>query len=401
MANHLVRKIDKKNWKIKIIDGHKTHYYQPGFLFIPFGTYTEKDVIRPKKKFIPKSVEYIHEKVELINTEKNIVRLTSGESIDYNVLIVATGTKIVPDEIHGLTNEVTWLKTAFDFYTIEGALALSEKFKSFKEGNLVINIAEMPIKCPVAPLEFAFLADEFFTKKGVRENIEITYVTPLSGPFTKENCSLVLGHLLEEKNIQLVSDFNIEKVDGESKKIISYDEKEVDFNCLVTVPTNMGDDLIENSEMGDELNFVPTDKHTLQSKIHENIFVIGDATGLPSSKAGSVAHFQADILTKNVMNFINNKALKPDFDGHANCFIESGFGKAFLIDFNYDVEPVEGKFPFPIVGPMSLLKESRLNHIGKLSFKWIYWNILLRGLPMPGIPTQMKTWGKKINTIKK
>ena len=397
MANHLSRKIDRKNWEIKIIDEHQTHYYQPGFLFIPFGTYSEKDVVKKKSDFIPKKVEYIQEKIEKINPEKNVVNLKNGSTVEYNILIIATGTKIAPDEIEGLADENVWHKDAFDFYTFEGAKALFKRFENFNEGKLVIDIAEMPIKCPVAPLEFAFLADAFFTKKGVRQNIDISYVTPLSGAFTKQNCSLVLGHLLGDKNIKMIPDFNIEEVKGEEKKIVSYDEKEVDYDVLVSIPTNMGDEVIENSDMGDELNFVPTDRNTLQSKNFENIFVIGDATDLPSSKAGSVAHFQADILTENVMNFINGKPLHPDFDGHANCFIESGFGKAFLIDFNYDVEPVEGKFPFPIVGPMSLLKESRLNHLGKMAFKFIYWNILLRGLPMPGIPTQMKTWGKKLN----
>ena len=396
MANHLARKIDHKNWNITIIDEHKTHYYQPGFLFIPFGTYSEKDVIKKKSDFIPKKVEYISEKIETIEPQANTIKLENGNSIEYNILIVATGCKIVPDEIDGLTDVSIWHKDAFDFYTFEGAMALQKKFENFKGGKLVIHIAEMPIKCPVAPLEFAFLADSFFTKKGIRNDIELIYATPLSGAFTKQNCSTVLGHLLSEKNIKLIPDFNIESVDSNSKKMISFDGKEIDFDCLATIPTNMGDELIENSDMGDELNFIPTDKHTLQSKDHDNIFVIGDATDLPSSKAGSVAHFQAEILTHNVMNFIKNKPLKPDFDGHANCFIESGFGKAFLIDFNYDVEPVEGKFPFPIIGPMSLLKESRLNHFGKMAFKHIYWNVLLRGLPMPGIPTQMKTWGKKL-----
>jgi len=396
MANHLNRKIDRKNWEITIIDEHQTHYYQPGFLFMPFGTYTEKDVIRNKSDFIPKKVNYIQEKIEKIEPEQNKVSLKNGEVIDYHILIIATGTKIAPDEIDGMADENVWHKDVFDFYTIEGAKALHNRFKNLNEGKVVINIAEMPIKCPVAPLEFAFLADAYFTKKGVRDNIDLTYVTPLSGAFTKQNCSNVLGHLLGEKNIKIVPDFNIEEVKGTEKKIVSYDDKEIDYDVLVSIPTNMGDDLIDNSDMGDELNFVPTDKNTLQSKNYENIFIIGDATDLPSSKAGSVAHFQADILKENVMNFINNKPLHPDFDGHANCFIESGFGKAFLIDFNYDVEPVEGKFPFPVIGPMSLLKESRLNHFGKMAFKFIYWNILLRGLPMPGIPTQMKTWGKKL-----
>ncbi len=395
MANHLNRKLSKNEWKITIVDQHKTHYYQPGFLFIPFGTYTEKDVIKTKKQFIPKSVEYIEKAIGVIEHDKNNVVLKDGTNLSYDILIIATGSKIVPEETDGLKDE-GWHKNVFDFYTIEGAVALRDKLKTWEGGKFVIHLTEMPIKCPVAPLEFAMLADSFFHKKGIREKVEMTYITPLSGAFTKQNCSNVLGYLLDEKDINMVPDFDVELVNEQENFIQSYDDKKVNYDLLVTIPTNMGDDVIERSGLGDDLNFVPTHKHSLQSKKKENIFVIGDATDLPSSKAGSVAHFQAEVLTKNIMKFINGKELVQEFDGHANCFIESGFGKAFLIDFNYDVEPVEGTFPLPIVGPFSLLKESRINHMGKLAFRYIYWNMLLKGLPMPGITTQMSKLGKKL-----
>jgi sulfide:quinone oxidoreductase len=395
MANHLNRKMNSNEWKITIVDKHKTHYYQPGFLFIPFDTYNEKDVTKQKSKFIPKNVNYIQEGIEIIDHENNLVKLENGQKLNYDVLIIATGAKIVPDETDGLNDE-GWYKDVFDFYTIEGATALRDKLKNWEGGKFVVHLTEMPIKCPVAPLEFCFLADAFFHKKGIRDKVEMTYITPLTGAFTKQNCSNVLGYLMEEKGIKIVPDFDVELVNEKDRFIQSYDDQKVDYDLLVTVPTNMGDDVIERSGLGDDLNFVPTDKFTLQSKKKVNIFVIGDANDLPSSKAGSVAHFQAEVLTKNIMNFINGKELIEEFDGHANCFIESGFGKAFLIDFNYDVEPVEGTFPLPIVGPFSLLKESRLNHIGKLAFRYIYWHMLLKGYPMPGITAHMSKIGKKL-----
>ena len=157
----------------------------------------------------------------------------------------------------------------------------------------------------------------------------------------------------------------------------------------------MGDDLIARSGMGDDLNYVPTNKATLQSLANENIFAIGDATNLPTSKAGSVAHFEAEILTENIQRYIAGKELKAEFDGHANCFIETGNGKALLIDFNYTHEPVEGTFPFPGVGPLNLLKESRMNHMGKMAFRWIYWNMLLKGIHIPFVSTNMDEKGKK------
>jgi sulfide:quinone oxidoreductase len=254
----------------------------------------------------------------------------------------------------------------------------------------------MPIKCPVAPLEFAFLADDYFRRRKIRDQVKITYVTPLSGAFTKPIASATLGHVLEEKQINIVPDFDVETVDGEKRTLKSYGGVEVDYDLLVTTPTNMGDPVIERSGLGDDLNFVPTDKHTLQAKAKENVFVIGDATDLPASKAGSVVHFEAEVLTENVLRFIDGNELEAGFDGHANCFIESGQGKAFLIDFNYDQEPVPGDFPFAGIGPFPLLKESRLNHLGKLGFRHVYWHLLLRGRGMPFIKSQMSLSGKRI-----
>lgn len=395
MASHLIKKIDKKNWEILIIDPHASHYYQPGFLFIPFDVYSEKDVIKKKRDFIPRGVELIQDEVDVIQPEANRIVLKSERSIGYHLLIIASGAKIVPEEIEGLMDG-EWKKSIFDFYTIEGAVALRDKLKEWDGGKLVIHFAEMPIKCPVAPLEFTFLTDWFLRKKGIRDNVDITYVTPLPGAFTKTNCSNVLGYLLKEKNIRIETEFDIERVDSGKNQLISFGEKKIDYDLLVTVPTNMGDPLIERSGLGNDLNFVPTDHHTLQSKSHENIFVIGDATDLPSSKAGSVAHFQAEVLTENIFRWMKNEPLEAGFDGHANCFIESGFGKAFLIDFNYDVEPVEGSFPLPVLGPFRLLKETRLNHMGKLAFRWMYWNLLLKGRSIPGTTTRMSRWGKKI-----
>jgi sulfide:quinone oxidoreductase len=395
MANHLVRKLDLKTWGITVVDKHKTHYYQPGFLFIPFGTYTKEDVCKPKTDFMPRQVEYIQQAIDRIEAGENRVLLEGGQSLEYDILIIATGSKIVPDEIEGLTGE-GWMQDAFDFYTIEGAVALADRLKTFEGGRLVVHLCEMPIKCPVAPLEFVLLADSYLRKRGIRDKTELIYVSPLSEAFTKHNCAVVLGGMLKDKEIHFEPDFAVERVDGAARKIISFDEREVDYDLLVSIPTNMGDDVIARSGLGADLNFIPTHKHTLQSKAHENVFVIGDATDLPSSKAGSVAHFQADVLTENIRLFIEGKPLKEGFDGHANCFIESGSGKAFLIDFNYDLEPVQGTFPLPAFGPFSLLKETRINHWGKMAFRWIYWNLLMKARPMPGITTQMTTVGKKL-----
>jgi sulfide:quinone oxidoreductase len=395
MANRLGKRLPEKAWSITIIDQYPVHYYQPGFLFIPFGVYAKNDVVRRKKDYLPKSCNYIQSEIEVIDADGNRVKLKNGTHVDYDVLIIATGSKIVPGEIEGLEGPA-WHKSIFDFYTIEGALALREKLAGWKGGRLVLHLAQMPIKCPVAPLEFLLLADWWLTVQGLRSRTELIYVTPLDSAFTKPNCAKVLGYMLTQKNIRLIPEFNVESVDPDKRRVKPFEGAEVEYDLLVSIPTNMGDGVIGRSGLGDDLDFIPTHKHTLQSKARENIFVLGDATDLPSSKAGSVAHFQSEVLTGNILNYIGQRPLLPGFDGHANCFIESGFGKAFLIDFNYDIEPVEGKFPVPGLGPFSLLKETRLNHLGKMAFKWMYWNLLLRGRPMPGITVRMQKAGKKL-----
>lgn len=394
MANKLSKALDDNEFSLTIVDKDETHYYQPGFLFIPFGVYSKDDVIKPKRNFFPKNVRSIVSDIEFIQPDENKVHLKNGDILAYDFLIIATGTEIRPDEIEGMTDDL-WHKSIFDFYTLQGAMALADYLKNWKGGKMVLNIAEMPIKCPVAPLEFLFLADDYFKKKGMRDKVDITFATPLDAAFTKPIAAKELGGFLEEKNINLVTDFNIGRVDNEQKKIISWDEREVDFDLLVTIPTNMGIKAIEKSEMGDELNFIPTNNFTLQSEKWENVFVIGDATDLPSSKAGSVAHFESDILLENIVSATKGEPLEAKFDGHANCFIESGDGKGLLIDFNYDTEPLPGKFPIPGIGPFSLLKETKMNHLGKLGFKWLYWNILLRGRELPLEP-QMSMAGKKV-----
>jgi len=393
MANHLHHKLNRKEWTIAIVDERTEHHYQPGYLFLPFDIYKPKDIIKSIKDFIPADVNLITKKVDRIVATENYIQMAEGDRLHYEVLIIATGAKIAPEETAGMSGKL-WHQSVFDFYTFEGALALRNKLRDWKGGQLVIHITEMPIKCPVAPLEFAFLADAYFKHKKMRDKVNITYVTPLSGAFTKPTSTAALEHLLHEKNIAIESDFAIATVDNDNKTIVDYGGKAIPFDLLVTVPTNKGDALLERSGLGDDLNYVPTNKETLQSKAHANIFVIGDATNVPASKAGSVAHFEAEILTENIVHYIQGEALSASFDGHANCFIETGNNKALLIDFNYTYEPVSGKFPFPGIGPLGLLKESRMNHWGKLAFRWIYWNVLLKGTPIPFVSSQMSTAGK-------
>ena len=394
MANKLDNALDERDWRITVVDGTDEHYYQPGFLFVPFELYRMRDLVRPRRQYLPGRVRYVLSGIHHIDAEKKSVVLANGELLRYDCLIIATGADIHPEQIEGLQDD-EWGRSKFDFYTPQGAQRLAQFLKSWQGGKLVVSIAEMPIKCPVAPLEFLFLADAYFTERGMREKVELHLATPLSGAFTKPTASSALGEFLDRKGISVTPDFAIGRVDSAEKKIVSWDEVEVDYDVLVSIPTNLGDPCIARSGIGNELNFVPTNKQTLAAEGLEDVFVIGDAANVPASKAGSVVHFESEILFENIMEHIEGRPPRAHFDGHANCFIESGFGKGLLIDFNYDTEPLPGAFPLPGVGPFTLLRESSINHYGKLMFRWVYWNLLLRGVELP-IASEMLMAGKQV-----
>ncbi|MBC7596193.1 MAG: NAD(P)/FAD-dependent oxidoreductase [Kineosporiaceae bacterium] len=392
IVNKLRRRLDDGEWDITIVDRDNVHPYQPGYLFIPFGVYSPDQITRPRDASLPDGVHFVIGEVDRIDANTNTVALIDGQSLDYDYLVIASGTTPRPDQTPGML-ETEWRRSIFDFYTFEGAKALATALQDFDHGRLVVHITDMPIKCPVAPLEFTFLVDAWLRERGLRERVEMVYVTPLPGAFTKPIASAHLGSMLDERKIAVESDFMVERIDVDNKLLVSYDEREVPFDLLVTVPLNMGADFVARSGLGDELNYVAVDKHTLQSHAYPNIFAVGDASNIPASKAGSVAHFSVEIFVDNFCQLIAGKPMTGSFDGHTNCFIESGNGKGLLIDFNYDTEPLTGKYPLPLLGPMDLLKETRANHLGKLAFRWIYWNIMLPGRPMP-VTTHMSMVGK-------
>ncbi|MBL8621325.1 MAG: NAD(P)/FAD-dependent oxidoreductase [Myxococcales bacterium] len=393
MANRLVRVLSPA-WRVTVVDRDDEHLYQPGLLFIPFGMYRDDELVRPRHRTLDPRVELRLAAIDRIAPDAREVRLVGGEAIPYDFLIIATGSRIVPEATPGLT-AAGWRQSAFDFYTLDGADALRGALERFPGGRLVVNVVEMPIKCPVAPLEFLFLAEAFFTQRGMRDKVEVVYATPLEGAFTKPVASAHLGGMLARRGIGVVGDFATAEVDGTRRVLKAYDGREEPYDLLVTIPAHAGAATIAASGMGDGSGWVPTDKYTLAARNHDRVFVLGDATDLPSSKAGAVAHFQADVLIENVVRAIGGRPLAPDFDGHANCFIETGHGKAMLIDFNYTTEPLPGKFPLPGIGPFTLLGESEVNHWGKLAFKWIYWNLLLAGRELP-LEHRMTMAGKQV-----
>jgi len=391
-ANRLRKCYSSSEAEITVIDENDVHVYQPGLLFVPFGLTQPEDIVRPRGRQLAKGIVYLSVGVDLVDVKAQVVRLNDGVELPYDVLVVATGSVLAPEETEGLTG-TGWGERVFTFYTLQGATALEKALDDFTGGRIVVNIVEMPIKCPVAPLEFSFLADWFFTERGLRDEVTLTYVTPLDGAFTTEVAAKQLGGMLDERGIELETEFNTAEVDGVGGRLVAYDGREVPFDLAVVIPVHNGAPCIARSPgLGDALGFVATDEHTLQSKVASNVFAIGDATSIPLSKAGSVTHFEGEILVENVRRFLAGEPLDASYDGHCNCFIETGFSEAMLIDFNYDVEPLPGHFPGEVGLP--LMRESHLNHLGKLMFQWLYWHVLLPGRNIPGIKSPMPAAGK-------
>ncbi len=393
-ANRLRRRLDDEV-EIHVIDQDDRHVYQPALLFVPFGLAGPHDIVRSRKKQLLPRIQFHETGIDYVSLASDMVFLSDGHALGYDVLVVASGAVLQPEETEGLTGP-GWHERAFTFYDLAGASALAGAMERFEGGRLVVNVVDMPIKCPIAPLEFSFLADWYLHQRGIRKASEITFVTPLDGAFTRPVASARLGDLLEQKGIRLETEFAAGEVDGEAGILRSYDGREIPFDLLATVPLHGGAAYLQRSDgLGDALGFVPTDPGTLQTKMKPNVFALGDATDLPTSKAGSVTHFEGEVLAENIERFLAGRELRSTFDGHANCFIETGFHKALLIDFNFETEPLPGHFPTRF-GPLPLLKESRMNHLGKLAFEWMYWHALLPGHPIPGIGATMPTAGKRL-----
>jgi len=394
-ANRLRKRFSPDAADIHVVDRDDAHLYQPGLLFVPFGLAEPGELVRPRRRQLRRGVEFHESEVDGVDVERQRVALANGGELAYDVLVVASGARLLPEETEGLLGP-GWGDRVHTFYELDAAARLRDALARFTGGRLVIDIADMPIKCPVAPIEFAFLADWFLRERGVRARSEIVLATPLDGCFTKPVASKHLTHLLDEKGIGLEVDFAAGEVDGVGGVLTSYDGRTVEFDLLVSVPLHGGAAYVGRSPgLGDALDFVPTDPKTLQAQAAPNVFALGDATDLPSSKAGSVAHFEAELLDRNIARFLTGQELERRFDGHANCFIETGYRKALLIDFNYDHEPVPGRFPTAL-GPLPLLRESRRNHVGKLLFQWIYWHALLPGRDLPLVGPEMPTAGKHL-----
>ncbi len=361
VTNQIHKKLKKKKvpYQITIIDPTFQHVYQPGFLFTMVGKGTESNLIKDSRKMMPKVVNAVEDKVKLIDPATKTVATYESGDFKYDYLVIASGSKLDFDLDW-------WDDSIHHFYNPDGSKKLREAIENFEGGKIVVSIADLPYKCPPAPIEAAMLLDSYFKKKKMRDKVEIAYTSPLGRAFSIETTNTRVEPYLKEKNIELYTMFNADDVDTEEKVVYSMEGEDIDYDMLIMVPPHKGQDFIIESGIAEGQGWIDVDRHTLRVNGKENIYALGDATDLPISKAGSTAHHQAPVISQNILDDIMGRPLSGHYNGHVQCFFLTEFGKSMFINFDYDNPPK----PSPT---------RRIWYWFKLVFKPMYFRLVTRG----------------------
>jgi sulfide:quinone oxidoreductase len=372
LAANLLAKELGRDAKVTVVDPTGMHHYQPGYLYVALGQANGRWLVRDERTLLRKDVDLVIEKAIRVHPEAGAVQLERGGNLDWDYLVLATGARLVPDQVPGL------VEGSFEFYSLEGSQRLREALRRFKGGRILVGIAGIPYKCPPAPVEFVFMVEEYLRKRGIRERSEITLLSPLNRAFTIESASKVIQPIMEERGIGLTTFFNVEEVDPSAGVVSSLEGEKDEYDLLVLVPPHKGQQVVMDSQLGDRSGWLPTDKHTLQLEGHDRIFAMGDATSLPISKSGSTAHFEAPVIASRIASLVHGTAPKENYGGRVMCFLETGNRKATVLRFDYEHPPAP---PQP----------NNVWHMAKWMFNRLYWETVPQGrlpenLPMP-IPT--------------
>jgi sulfide:quinone oxidoreductase len=332
LAYRLLDEIRSGNVKITVIDKNEYHYYQPGFLFIALSLMTPKEITRHVKSVLVPGINFIKDEVSRVDLNNRIVYTMSGKQLNYDYLVISTGARLDLDSVPGI-------KGVDHFYSLDAALRLRDKITKFEGGNIVVTVGGLPYKCPPAPLEMTFLLESYFRKIGKRNNVEITYAYPLPRVFTIQNVSDVTAKLLEERGVKTSLMFNVESIDTEKREIKSIEGETLKYDLAIVIPPHKGAEVIEKSGIGDEEGWIPTDKYTLNIKGHDDAYAIGDATNIPTSKAGSVADFEAAVVVSRIVDDLQGVKPNKVYDGRTICFLVTGIGEGTMLVFDYNNMP--------------------------------------------------------------
>lgn len=363
---------------VTVVDASGAHAYQPGYMYIAMGNEKPEKLVRPERSLLDKNIDLVVDTITAIDTAGQKVTLGSGSVLAYDQLVIATGSRILPETMANFEGE------AHHFYTAEAAAALRQALNAFQGGKIVIGIAGIPYKCPPAPLEVAFLVESELRERGLREKSELTFLSPINRAFTIESVSEMATPIFGEKGIKLELLAGVSEIDAERKVVITDAFEEHPYDLLICVPPHKGAQVVIDSGIAPKSGWIPTDRHTLQVKTvakpapgtadediprYPNVYALGDATDLPLSKAGSTAHFEAPVVAERVAAAVQGRqpeGKEASYEGKVMCFFEVGDGKGTLLQFDYNHPP---KPPKP----------SQLWHVGKIMFNKAYWQTVPKG----------------------
>jgi sulfide:quinone oxidoreductase len=354
VANALAGSLNEGDSQIVLISDTAKHVYQPSYISVALGHEKPDSIIHEEQNLLNNRIKFVNEKVTRIDVKSRSVTSQSGTQFSYDYLVVAAGARYNPSEIPGFE------KAAHHFYDVQHSLKLREALSEFTGGKILIGVGSVPYKCPPAPLEFAFLVEEYFKQRGMRNVVEIEYFYPINGVFTIASVEPMLAKLLGERKIPYHVFFNTESVDPEKKTVTSLEGDTLEYDLLVMTPPHRGAAVVEDSGLGDNGGWLPTDKFTLKAKGYGDIYGVGDCTDLPVSKSGSAAHFQSRIVSEDIASEILGEENSIKYDGHVECFLETGYGKGITLNFNYE-KPPNPSHP------------NRIAHWEKELFNRLYW----------------------------
>ncbi|MCG6872144.1 MAG: NAD(P)/FAD-dependent oxidoreductase [Gammaproteobacteria bacterium] len=362
VGNGLCRKIGSELSRgdivITMLGATNQHLYQPGLLYVPFGRIRESELVRDQRKVIDKRVVFHVDPAVNIDVDKQEVTTESGRVHGYDYLVIATGSRVMPQTIPGMAEGAHW------FYELDAARKMRDALDKFEGGKVVVNV-NAPHKCPVAPLEITFMLQELFEQRGIADKCEITYTYPIGRLHALEPVAEWALPEMEQRGIKYETFFNTKSVDPKARTITSEEGSTLPFDLLVTIPPHQGQQVIEDSDLG-KGGWVPTNKLTLHREGSENVFVVGDTTNIPISKAGSTAHFEADTIVDNLASLLTEGRMARDYDGKVYCFVETGLTTGTYVWFNYTTPPNPGP-------------PSQMIHWLKLAYNRMYW-LSARGL---------------------
>jgi sulfide:quinone oxidoreductase len=362
---------------VTVVDPSDKHYYQPLWTFVGAGVFKASDSVRDEASVIPKGVTWIKQRVTAVDAQNNLVVTDAGDRIEYDALVVCPGIQINWNHVKGL-EETLGRNGVCSNYSYDSVPYTWQCIESFSRGVAIFTDPKTVVKCGGAPQKICYLADDYFRQNGVRQNVELIYISGKPKLFTSEHYAKTLREVVRRKQIETRFNLNLIEVDGAAKEA-TFEQTEtgekviVKFDMLHVSPPMGPPAFIAASGLGDTNGWVDVDKHTLQHTRFANVFSLGDCSSLPTSKTGAAIRKQAPVVVANLLAYLQDSQPVAKYDGYTSCPLITGYKGLILAEFNYDLKPQE-TFPFDQNKErysMYLLKKYVLPRL--------YWDSMLKG----------------------